>query len=339
MDNKLIIIAEAGVNHNGELAIAKELIAAAAEARADYVKFQAFKADRLVSQHAPKAAYQQRATNDEGNQWEMLRALELTDAEIGILWQYAREQHIGILASPFDIESVRSLMKYDMPIIKIPSGEITNLPYLQYISTVGKPVILSTGMAEMSEVRRAVDILLSTGMDKEHITVLHCHTEYPTSFQDVNLNAMVSMQKELEVKVGYSDHTEGMEIPIAAAALGACVIEKHFTLDRSMDGPDHQSSLEPDELKQMVTALRHVRQALGDGVKKPTETELKNKAVVRKSIHYGRKLDRGHLLEEKDLVMLRPGDGLSPMELPGVLGRALASSVEKGQQLKESDLL
>lgn len=339
MGDRVIIIAEAGVNHNGEISVARQLIDKASAAKVDYVKFQTFQADKLVSQFAEKAAYQKNNTGDRENQLQMLKKLELGLSELKELRKYAESRGIELLSSPFDADSVNELVELGIPIIKVPSGEITNLPYLRCVGNTEVPVILSTGMAELPEVESALKILIESGTNKKSITVLHCHTDYPTSFQDVNLKAMNTIKKELNVNVGYSDHTLGTEIPVAAAALGAKVIEKHFTLDRMMEGPDHKSSLEPDELRRMVQSIRNVELALGDGIKKPTKSELKNRDVVRKSIHYNRDLRKGTALHNEDLIMLRPGDGISPMDLDQIIGNKLARDVDGGQKANRSDFI
>lgn len=339
MGDRVTIIAEAGINHNGETSVARQLIEKASEAEADYVKFQTFRADKLVSQFAEKAAYQKNDTGDRENQLQMLEKLELGIPELKELIKYAEGKGIELLSSPFDTDSVNQLVELGIPIIKVPSGEITNLPYLRSVGNTEVPVILSTGMAELAEVESALKILIESGTEKKSIIVLHCHTDYPTSFRDVNLMAMNTLKKELNVNVGYSDHTLGTEIPVAAAALGAKVIEKHFTLDRMMKGPDHKSSLEPDELRKMVQSIRNVELALGDGIKKPTKSELKNRDVVRKSIHYNRDLRKGSALHNEDLIMLRPGDGISPMELDQIIGNKLARDVHCGQKANRSDFV
>jgi N-acetylneuraminate synthase len=339
MGDSVTIIAEAGVNHNGEISVARQLINQASEAGADYVKFQTFRADKLVSKFAEKAAYQKKGTGDRENQLQMLEKLELGIPELKKLIKYAERKGIGVLSSPFDADSVNQLVDIGIPIIKIPSGEITDLPYLRSVGNTKVPVILSTGMAELAEVERALKILIESGTEKKSIIVLHCHTDYPTSFCDVNLKAMNTIKKELNVNIGYSDHTLGTEIPVAAAALGAKVIEKHFTLDRTMEGPDHKSSLEQDELLKMVQSIRNVELALGDGIKRPTKSELKNRDVVRKSIHYKRDLRKGDAVDNEDMIMLRPGDGISPMELDQIIGNKLARDVHSGQKANRSDFV
>jgi N,N'-diacetyllegionaminate synthase len=318
---KTLIIAEAGVNHNGDLQMARRLVDAAAEAGADFVKFQTFKADRLVTRQAAKADYQRQLTADDESQYEMIRRLELTPEMHVDLIAHCASQGIRFLSTGFDIESLDLLAGFDMPIFKVPSGEITNLPYLQHMGRLGKPVILSTGMADMAEIRAALEALEEAGTPRQAITVLHCNTEYPTPMRDVNLRAMLSIRDAFGVQVGYSDHTAGIEVSLAAVALGATVIEKHFTLDRQLPGPDHQASLEPDELKALVTGIRNIEQALGDGVKRPSVSEAKNIAIVRKSLVAVRSIREGEPFTQENLGVKRPGTGVSPMRLDEVLGR------------------
>ena len=323
MNSKVIIIAEAGVNHNGSIVLARQLIDSAAMAGADYVKFQTFKAEKLASDKAPKARYQLEQDEDVG-QLKMLRRLELESAAHIELQSYCRDKKIGFLSSAFDEESVDLLDQLGVPIFKVPSGEITNKPYLQHIAGKGKPVIISTGMAFMSEIKDALKVLTESGLEKEAITVLHCNTEYPTPMKDVNLKAMLAIKDELGVNVGYSDHTLGIEIPIAAVALGAKVIEKHFTTDRRLSGPDHKASLEPGELKAMVNAIRNVELAImGDGIKEPSQSELSNINVARKSIHIIQELTAGTVIKPEHLIMKRPGNGISPMDIDKVIGKTL----------------
>lgn len=321
MTSRTLIIAEAGVNHNGDLELAKKLIDAAAEAGADIVKFQTFNADRLVASTARKAAYQIQATGSRESQHEMLRRLELTEDMHQELIAHCAARNIGFFSTSFDIESTDLLVSYGQEQFKIPSGEITNLPYLRHIGQLGRPVILSTGMATMDEIGSAIQILENSGTPKTTITVLHCTTEYPTPMPEVNLRAMISIRDKFEVKVGFSDHTLGIEVAIAAVAMGATLIEKHFTLDRQMPGPDHKASLEPSELKSMVTAIRNIEVALGDGVKRPTPSETKNIAVVRKSIIASKSIQLGEVFTTKNLTTKRPGTGISPMRFDEVLGK------------------
>jgi N,N'-diacetyllegionaminate synthase len=334
MVNKTIIIAEAGVNHNGDIKLAKELIDVAAEAGADYVKFQTFKADKLVSKEARMAEYQANNMQDSDSlQYNMLKRLELDETQHYELLRYANSKGIKFLSTGFDEESVDFLERLGIDLFKIPSGEITNLPYLQHVASKNKPVILSTGMANISEIEAALDVLLQQQPNLD-LTVLHCNTEYPTPMEDVNLMAMNTIGATFGVKIGYSDHTLGIEVPIAAVALGAKVIEKHFTVDRSLLGPDHKASLEPVELKSMVAAIRNIEKALsGNGRKQPSASEMKNKLVGRKSIHLNVSCSIGHVLTEKDLIMKRPGNGISPMELHNILGKSLNSNLEEGHML------
>lgn len=315
----VLIIGEAGVNHNGSMEMAKQLIDAAAVAGVDYVKFQTFKAEKLVTKEAKQAEYQQRNAKDD-SQYAMLKKLELSEAQHEELIAYCKEKGVKFLSTAFDMESVEYLHSLKLGLWKIPSGEITNYPYLKAIAQYGEPVILSTGMCEMEDVQNAVNVLCKYGLKKEQITVLHCNTEYPTSMQDVNLKAMLAIKDEVEVKVGYSDHTQGIEVPIAAVALGAEVIEKHFTLDRMLPGPDHKASLEPNELKAMVDAIRNIEQALGDGQKHVSASEEKNKAIARKSIVAAKDIKKGEFLTEDNLTTKRPGTGISPMRWEEVIG-------------------
>lgn len=325
-----LIIAEAGVNHNGDFELARKLVAAAAEAGADFVKFQTFKADKIVSKTAKKAAYQERNIND-GNdsQYTMLKQLEMPEEWHSKLIQYAREQGIQFLSTGFDNENIDFLDQLGSPLFKIPSGEITNKPYLRHIARKGKPVILSTGMANLEEIKAALDVLYENGALKNEITVLHCNTEYPTPMEDVNLLAMITIQNALRVKVGYSDHTRGIEVPIAAVALGATVIEKHFTLDRNLPGPDHKASLEPYELKAMVKAIRNIEKAIsGSGLKTPSSSEQKNSIVARKSIVAARFINKGELFSAENLTVKRPGNGIIPMLWDEVLGQKAIKDFE-----------
>jgi N,N'-diacetyllegionaminate synthase len=319
--SKVFIIAEAGVNHNGSLELAKKLIDVAVEAGADAVKFQTFKADKLVSKHAQKADYQKQTTSTDESQYDMIKKLELDDNAHRVLISYCKDKKIMFLSTPFDHDSIDLLNSFQMPIFKIPSGEITNLPYLRHIGSLGKEVILSTGMASLDEVQDALEVLIRAGTSKEKISVLHATTEYPCPIDEVNLRAMHTISTAFGVKVGYSDHTQGIEVAVAAVALGACVIEKHFTLDRTMGGPDHKASLEPDELKAMVHAIRHVEQALGDGVKRPSKSEQKNISVARKSILASRSIRMGETFSDNNLIVKRPGNGISPMRWDEVLGK------------------
>lgn len=321
--NKTFIIAEAGVNHNGSIELAKELIAKGAEAGVDAVKFQSFKADKLVTVNAEKAEYQVANTgNSQESQYQMIKKLELDYAKHQELMDYATSLGVMFLSSAFDLESIDLLKDLGLGVFKIPSGEITNLPYLRKTAKTGKKVILSTGMSTLGEIEEALDVLKENGA--KEITVLHCNTEYPTPMSDVNLTAMNTMKEAFKVPVGYSDHTLGIEVPIAAVALGATVIEKHFTLDKTMEGPDHKASLEPDELKQMVTSIRNIEQALGDGVKTPTKSERKNKAIARKSLIAKTNIAKGDVFTEDNLDIKRPGTGISPMLWDEVVGTKAA---------------
>jgi len=319
--NRVFIIAEAGVNHNGNIDIAKRMIDSAAVADVDAVKFQTFRAEYLASKSAPKAEYQKNSTLRAESQLEMLKKMELDIDSHRILIDYCKEKNIEFLSSPFDLESVDLLNDLGLETFKIPSGEITNLPYLRKIGKLKKQVIMSTGMADMKEVKDALGILIEAGTKKKDITVLHCNTEYPTAIEDVNLLAMLTMKKELGVEVGYSDHTLGIEVPIAAVALGAKVIEKHFTLDRNMEGPDHKASLEPARLGAMVRAIRDVEKALGGGIKNPSISELKNKAITRKSVVALRDIKKGELFTDENIIPKRPGTGISPMDWDSIINR------------------
>jgi N-acetylneuraminate synthase len=332
---RTLIIAEAGVNHNGSIILAKELVDAAVDAGADFVKFQTFKAGSLVTKTAHKAGYQKTNTDiNDNSQFEMLKKLELDQSAHLELNDYCTHKGIQFLSSGFDEESVDLLDQLGMLFFKIPSGEITNKPYLQHVAKKGKPVIMSTGMANMQEIKAALDVLTENGLSREQVTILHCNTEYPTPMGDVNLKAMLTIQNKFGVRIGYSDHTIGIEIPIAAVALGAEVIEKHLTIDRNMPGPDHKASLEPDELKAMVKAIRNVELALnGSGIKEPSESEKPNMAVARKSIHLKKRVTVGTKLSSEHLIMKRPGYGISPMEIDKVIGETLAITLDADTML------
>jgi N,N'-diacetyllegionaminate synthase len=321
MTKRTLIIAEAGVNHNGDLALAMKLVDVAADAGADLVKFQTFSADRLVTKAAAKADYQARTTDSKESQHEMLRRLELTEGMHHDLMAHCAARGIGFFSTGFDIESIDLLVGLGQDRFKIPSGEITNLPYLRHIGRMGKPVILSTGMAEMDEIQAAIAALEEAGTPRAIITVLHCTTEYPAPMAEVNLRAMLGIQKAFGVEVGYSDHTRGIEVAIAAVALGASVIEKHFTLDRNLPGPDHKASLEPEELKAMVAAIRNVEVALGDGVKRLTPSEAGNRPVARKSLVASRGVRKGEVFSVENITAKRPGTGISPMRWDAVIDR------------------
>ena len=321
MTKHTIIIAEAGVNHNGSIELAKQLVDKAVEAGVDYIKFQTFKAAKLVTKAAKQAEYQQRNIGKEDDsQYQMLKKLELSPEDHEVLIAYCQEKGIKFFSTAFDFDSIEYLHSLNLGLWKIPSGEITNYPYLKKIAQFGEPIILSTGMCEMEDISAAMNVLLKNGVKREQITILHCNTEYPTPFEDVNLRAMQEIKDEFQVNVGYSDHTRGIEIPIAAVALGAQIIEKHFTLDRNMEGPDHKASLEPTELKAMVTAIRHIEQALGSGHKTASASERKNIAIARKSIIAAHIIKKGELLTEENLTVKRPGTGISPMRWEEILG-------------------
>lgn len=317
-----VIIAEAGVNHNGSIEMAKKLVDAAAEAGADYVKFQTFKSANLVLKNARAANYQRKNMQENAlSQYQMLKTLELTYEDHVKLIEYASSQGIKFLSTAFDLESVQLLAEFHLGLWKIPSGEITNYPYLRLIARQHEPVILSTGMSTMEEIEEAVQVLLDNGLSLDHLTILHCNTEYPTPMCDVNLRAMNTIASVFHTQVGYSDHTLGIEIPIAAVALGASVIEKHFTLDRSLQGPDHKASLEPKELKRMVIAIRNVEAALGNPEKMVTESEEKNKLLVRKSIVALKDIREGDFFSEENLTAKRPGNGISAMKWQEIIGK------------------
>lgn len=329
----VIIIAEAGVNHNGSIKLAKKMIDKAKEAGADYVKFQTFVPEKLVSQFAEKAEYQKRETGSSESQLEMLKKLALTQEDFVELKAYCEKRQIGFLSTPFDMESIGFLEGLDMDFWKIPSGEITNLPYLEAIGKTGRKVVMSTGMCEMKEIQEAIQVLEASGAGD--ITILHCNTEYPTPVEDVNLLAMKQMADIFHKSIGYSDHTIGIEIPVAAAALGAVVIEKHFTLDCNMEGPDHKASLEPEALKKMVEQIRLVEQALGDGIKVPSESEKKNISVVRKSIVAAVPIQKGERYTEQNLTVKRPGTGISPMKWHEMIGKTAPRPYEKDEMIEE----
>ena len=328
----VFIIAEAGVNHNGSIDLALKLIDSAKASGADAVKFQTFRADQLATRSAHKAAYQERTTTATESQFEMLQRLELDVDDHRRLIDYCRKVGIQFLSSPFDAQSADLLAEMDLPLYKIPSGEITNLPFLDHVARKGRPIILSTGMSTLGEIEEAVTVLRTAGNNR--LTLLHCVTEYPAPYAEVNLRAMHTLRVAFGLPVGYSDHTPGYEISIAAVALGAEVIEKHFTVDRSLPGPDHAASLEPDELEQMVTAIRHVEVALGDGIKAPARCELPNISVARKSVVASRSLIAGQRLTAEDLDIKRPGNGIAPRLKPMLIGRTLSAGLEKDEVLR-----
>ncbi len=323
MNNHTLIIAEAGVNHNGSIEIAKQLVDAAVEAGVDIIKFQTFKADRLVSKDAKKAEYQKENIGDgDDSQYRMLKELELSDSDHRELVDYCRQRGIRFWSTAFDLESIDFLHDLGLRLWKIPSGEITNYPFIKKIASFHEPVIMSTGMCDEQDIKAAMQVLTDNGLTKDQITILHCNTEYPTPMHDVNLKAMLTIQHDFGTKVGYSDHTRGIEVPIAAVALGAQVIEKHFTLDRSMKGPDHKASFEPQELKAMVKAIRNIELAVGgDGAKHVSWSERKNMAIARKSIVAARDIKAGEVFTEDNLTVKRPGNGISPMKWDEVLGQ------------------
>lgn len=331
MDNKVFIIAEAGVNHNGSFDLALELVDKAVEAGADCVKFQTFVTENEISKNAKKAEYQLQNTDNMETEFGMVKKLELSFEQFKAIAAYCKEKGIIFLSTPFDLDSIAFLESMDIFCWKIPSGELTNLPYLIQIAKTHRNVIMSTGMCTVEEVQKAIDVLREYGCGE--ITLLHCNTEYPTPYEDVNLRAMNTMKQIFELPVGYSDHTLGIEVPIAAVALGACVIEKHFTLDRKMEGPDHKASLEPNELKQMVQCIRNIEVALGTGKKEPSKSEKKNIVVARKSIVAKRKIKKGERLTEENICVKRPGDGISPMKWFEVLGTISKQDYEEDQQI------
>jgi len=338
--SKVKIIAEVGVNHNGNIDLARKMIKAAADSGADFVKFQTYVTENIVSRSAPKANYQIKNTNTKGTQFEMLKRLELGIDDHYQLIECCKSHGVTFLSSAFDLASLNFLKNTELPFFKIPSGEITNYPYLKAVSVINKPVILSTGMATLEEVERSFKLLLENGLKKHKITILHCNTEYPTPYDDVNLLAMKTLSEKFQVAVGYSDHTIGSEVAIAAVALGAEVIEKHFTMDRNLPGPDHKASMEPNEFKIMTQAIRNVEKAIsGDGEKIPSRSEIKNISIARKSIYISQNLDEGTVLEDYHLISLRPGTGISPMRWNELIGKSINKSLGKGHQLTWDDLV
>ncbi len=326
---KTLIIAEAGVNHNGSLELAKQLVDVAVDAGVDVVKFQTFKAEALVSRVAKKAEYQKTGDGDQTSQLEMIKNLELPYEAFRELKSYAESKGIEFLSTAFDYESMDFLKGLPLKRWKVPSGEITNLPYLEYIGSIQSQVIVSTGMSELHEVKKAIEVLESKGTKRENITVLHCNTEYPTPFEDVNLRAMLTMGKEFDVHYGYSDHTQGVEVSVAAVAMGARLIEKHFTLDKAMPGPDHSASLDPGELKELVRSIRTVEKILGSSEKKPSPSEFKNREIARRSIVAKTEIREGETLTEENICVKRPGSGISPMKWYEVLGSVAKKNYEK----------
>ena len=331
MSSKVFIIAEAGVNHNGSLDLAKKLIDVASESGADAVKFQTFKAEKLVSKNAQKADYQKQTTNKTESQFDMIKKLELDMDTHKELIAYCETKNIMFLSTPFDHDSIELLNDLGLEIFKIPSGEITNLPYLRHIGKLNKKVILSTGMADIGEIEDALDILINTGTKKENITILHANTMYPTPMEDVNLKAMVTIGNTFDIAFGYSDHTLGIEVDIAAVALGACCVEKHFTLDKMMEGPDHKASLEPHELKSMIKAIRNIELALGSCVKKPSKSEIPNMQIARKSIVAKIEIKKGDKLSEENITIKRPGNGINPMRWDEVVGTIAAKDYKEDE--------
>lgn len=315
----VIIIAEAGVNHNGSFELAKKMVDAAKEAGVDYVKFQTFNPKKLVSKYAEKAEYQKETTGSDETQLQMLQKLTLTEDNFLSLRDYCREVGIGFISTPFDLDSIAFLETFDMDFWKVPSGEVTNLPYLEAIARTKRKVVMSTGMCDMNEIQDAIEVLEKNGTTE--IILLHCNTQYPTPYEHVNLKAMNSIKDALHKEAGYSDHTQGIEVPIAAVAMGATVIEKHFTLDKNMEGPDHKASLNPSELQQMVVAIRNIEQAIGNGLKEPSSSEMANKGVARKSIVASRSIKQGEVFSEENLTTKRPGTGISPMKWYEVIGK------------------
>ncbi len=340
MRRSVIIIAEAGVNHNGSLELAKRLIDVAADARADIVKFQTFKTESVVTKDAAKAKYQIIADNgQDDSQYSMIKKLELDKAAHIELANHCKVRGIQFLSTAFDEDSIKLLQEFDMPVWKIPSGEITNGPYLKCIARMNKPVIMSCGMSYLGEIESAIRIMEDNGLERDMITILHCNTEYPTPMQDVNLNAMLTIKDALKVNVGYSDHTLGIEVPIAAVALGATIIEKHFTLDKSLPGPDHRASLEPEELKEMVKSIRNIELALsGNGIKGPSLSETPNIPIVRRSIYLKSDLSSGTILTSEHIIMKRPGTGISPMMVDMVIGKEIVRDLSEDHRLEWTDI-
>ncbi len=317
----VFIIAEAGVNHNGQIGMAKRLIDTAKSAGCDAIKFQTFQAEKFVSRFAPKAEYQKKTTDRRESQLEMIKKLELDEQDHRKMMEYCVQKGIMFLSTPFDLESITLLHNLGLKIFKVSSGDIMNLPYLRKIGGLRGQVILSTGMAEMEDIKKALEVLMGNGTKKQDITVLHCTTAYPAPYEEVNLRAMLAIQETFQIKVGYSDHTQGIEISIAAVALGARVVEKHLTLDRRMEGPDHQSSLEPDEFKAMVQAIRHVEKAMGDGMKRPADSALKIRPAALKSIVAAKSIKKNEVMSDENIAVKRPGTGISPMRWDEVLGK------------------
>jgi len=336
--NKVIVIAEAGVNHNGDLEMAKELINVAAKAGADYVKFQTYKTENLVTPTAEQASYQKENTGGEETQFQMLKRLELKYEDHYELKEYAIKKGIKFLSTAFDDDSIDFLFSLGIDFYKIPSGEITNYFYLRNVAKKGLPIVLSTGMSNMEDIRNALEVLNEFGVDKKNITVLHCNSQYPSPVEDVNLSAMLTIQKEFGVAVGYSDHTAGIEVSIAAVAMGATVIEKHFTLDKNLPGPDHKASLEPIELEKYIEQVRLTEKMLGNGIKEPSESEKVNLIPGRKSIVAKTDLKPGHIITIDDLSVKRPGDGICPTKAESLVGKKTINKLSKDQQILMTDL-
>lgn len=335
MRDKVLIIAEAGVNHNGSLEIAKRLVDEASSAGVDIIKFQTFKAEKLVSKAAKQAEYQKKNIGKgEETQYAMLKKLELSNEQHEELIAYCKSKNIRFFSTAFDMDSIDYLHSLKLSLWKIPSGEITNYPYLKKIASYKESVILSTGMCELSDIENAINVLVANGVSKDIITVLHCNTEYPTPMKDVNLKAMLEIREKFGVEIGYSDHTEGIEVPIAAVALGATVIEKHFTLDKNMEGPDHKASLEPNELKAMVRSIRNIEQALGTGHKTISESERKNIEIARKSIVAAKDIKEGEIFTEENITVKRPGNGISPMEWENVIGKVAKRNFQEEELIE-----
>ncbi|EAI6361194.1 N,N'-diacetyllegionaminate synthase [Campylobacter coli] len=332
---KALIIAEAGVNHNGDLNLAKKLIEVAAKSGADFVKFQSFKAELCVSKNAKKAAYQLKTTAKDESQLEMIKKLELDFNAHQLLISHAKQCGIAFLSTPFDLESIELLDDLGLEVFKIPSGEITNLPYLKKIAKLNKKIILSTGMSNLGEIEAALEILCQGGTQRANITLLHCTTEYPAPFDEVNLKAMQTLKNAFNLDVGYSDHTKGIHISLAAVALGASVIEKHFTLDKNMSGPDHKASLEPDELQELCTKIREIESALGDGIKQASKSERKNIEIARKSLVAKKKIKKGEIFSEENLTTKRPASGISAMRYDEYLGKKASKDYEEDELIHE----
>jgi N,N'-diacetyllegionaminate synthase len=335
--DKVFIIAEAGVNHNGSIELARKLIDVAFEAKVDAVKFQTFIAENVISKHAEKADYQKTTTGVEENQLEMVKKLQLSFNDFIELKKYCEIKGIMFLSTPFDMDSVDFLKSLNMGLWKIPSGEITNLSYLKKIGSYNEEILISTGMCTMLDIKIALEVLTSAGTSKENISVLHCNTEYPTPYKEVNLKAMLNIKDELDVTIGYSDHTLGIEVPVAAVALGAQIIEKHFTLDSTMKGPDHLASLEPEALKQMVASIRNIELSLsGSGIKELSASEKRNILIVRKSLHFKSNFEPGHIMRDKDFIAMRPGIGISPMKISEFIGKELKIAVKEKTLVTEN---